>query len=340
MVRTEGADGALHDYQVSHTFGVYPLQQYLIPFPRGRMQVLGVCWDSRPKEQGGQRWYHLYDEEIKNDDPLHWTGRHQNWNFMCASCHSTNLRKNYSVETDTYKTTWSEIDVSCETCHGPASHHVAWAEKAALGKAPRMAHHGFRQSLRKDSQWVFEKGKPTATRRGSKSAHHQTESCARCHSRRTTICEGPAGERLLDSERVSLLHDPNLYFPDGQIKDEVYVYGSFAQSKMYHAGRHLHGLPRRALAQDPRTRQRTVRALPRDFDVRYPRTPSPPSGQCWGAVRRVPHADADLHGGGRSPRPQHPHPPAQSSPPRSARPTPATTATARRDTPVGSGCDS
>jgi Cytochrome c554 and c-prime len=33
MVRTEGPDGALHDYQIAYTFGVYPLQQYLTGRP-------------------------------------------------------------------------------------------------------------------------------------------------------------------------------------------------------------------------------------------------------------------------------------------------------------------
>ena len=47
---------------------------------------------------------------------------------MCAECHSTNLRKNYDAATNTYDTTWSEIDVGCEACHGPGSRHVAWAE--------------------------------------------------------------------------------------------------------------------------------------------------------------------------------------------------------------------
>jgi hypothetical protein len=57
MVRTDGPDGALHEYPIAYTFGVYPLQQYLIAMPGGRLQALGIAWDSRPKEQGGQRWH-------------------------------------------------------------------------------------------------------------------------------------------------------------------------------------------------------------------------------------------------------------------------------------------
>jgi hypothetical protein len=132
MVRTDGPDGTLHDYEIAYTFGVRPLQQYLVEFPGGRLQALSIAWDSRPKEQGGQRWFHLYPKEpITHTDRLHWTGPNQNWNYMCAECHSTHLQKNYDLRADAYRTTWSEISVACEACHGPGSRHVAWAELQA-----------------------------------------------------------------------------------------------------------------------------------------------------------------------------------------------------------------
>ena len=127
-----GPDGALHDYEIAYTFGVYPLQQYLIAFPGGRYQALGIAWDSRPKDQGGQRWFHLYpDQKLKPGDPLHWTGRDQTWNYQCADCHSTDLQKNYDLAANTYATSWTDLDVSCEACHGPGSRHVAWAKSQA-----------------------------------------------------------------------------------------------------------------------------------------------------------------------------------------------------------------
>jgi hypothetical protein len=130
VVTTDGPDGLLDDFEIRYTFGVYPLQQYLIAFPDGRMQALGIAWDARPEDQGGQRWFHLYpDQNLHAGDPLHWTGIDQTWNFMCAECHSTELRKNYDAATNSYATTWAEIDVACETCHGPGSAHVAWAER-------------------------------------------------------------------------------------------------------------------------------------------------------------------------------------------------------------------
>ena len=134
-VRTEGPDGALHSYPVAYTFGVAPLQQYLIAFPGGRYQALGIAWDSRPKEQGGQRWFSLYPgQAVRPGDPLHWTGRDQTWNYQCAFCHSTNLRKTFDLATNTYATTRTDVNVGCESCHGPGSRHLAWA-KAPSGRS-------------------------------------------------------------------------------------------------------------------------------------------------------------------------------------------------------------
>ncbi len=135
MTRTDGPDGQMRDYQVAYTFGITPLQQYLVAFPGGRYQALNVAWDTRPKAAGGQRWFHLYPgEKVDHRDVLHWTGPAQNWNFMCADCHSTNLQKRYDAASDRYDTTWSEINVSCEACHGPGSRHVEWARKPAAAR--------------------------------------------------------------------------------------------------------------------------------------------------------------------------------------------------------------
>ena len=129
FVETDGPDGKLAVFEVKYTFGVDPLQQYLVEFPDGRLQALSLAWDSRPKQQGGQRWFHLYpNEDIKHDDVLHWTKLNQNWNFMCAECHSTGVHKNYDAANDRFATTWSEISVGCEACHGQGSQHVAWAQ--------------------------------------------------------------------------------------------------------------------------------------------------------------------------------------------------------------------
>jgi Flp pilus assembly protein TadD len=240
MVHTDGPDGNLRDYEIKYTFGYYPLQQYLIEFPEGRLQALGIAWDSRPEEKGGQRWFHLYpNEKIKHDDVLHWTGLNQNWNYMCAECHSTNLIKNYNADTNTYTTTWSEIDVSCEACHGPGSRHLKWAEKLKDQKTPILdADKGLVVKFPKHGEvkWSIDPHAGNATRSGPEITNVAIETCARCHSRRGQIWdEYVHGKPIMDTHQPALLEE-NLYYPDGQIKAEVYEYGSFLQSKMYHKG--------------------------------------------------------------------------------------------------------
>src|ERR1035437_7108783 len=105
MVRTDGPDGALHDYEIAYTFGIDPLQQYLIGFPDGRYQMLGLAWDTRPKAEGGKRWFHLYpNEKLQPGSLLHWTGRDQTWSYQCADCHTTDLKKNFNLSAHAYAT--------------------------------------------------------------------------------------------------------------------------------------------------------------------------------------------------------------------------------------------
>ena len=211
FVYTQGPDGDMAEFEITHTFGWYPLQQYLVPFPGGRLQCLPIAWDVRDK-----KWYHLHPKEpVGPKDWLYWTNAGQNWNGMCAECHSTNLKKNYDPKTDTYKTTWSDIDVGCEACHGPGSRHMEWAQLPDMAR-PQVENYEL------------------VVKTSGISSRNLVELCAPCHSRRAALGDYTHAEPdLLDSLLPSLLAE-NLYFADGQILDEVYVYGSFTQSKMYH----------------------------------------------------------------------------------------------------------
>ncbi|HUM03513.1 MAG TPA: tetratricopeptide repeat protein [Thermoanaerobaculia bacterium] len=240
FVKTDGPDGKLTDYEIAWAFGYKPLQQFLIRFPGGRVQALNVCWDTWPKEKGGQRWFHLYPEEsVPAGDVLHWTGLYQNWNFMCAECHSTNVKKGYDAKTDTYATTFSEINVSCEACHGPGSAHAAWgeAEKRKEVRTDDPANGVLAGRKDRDgADWVFAPGEAIARRTVPRTNRDEVTMCARCHARRSVVHDPYTwGRPFLDTHRPSLLTDP-LYFADGQIRDEVYEYASFLQSRMYAAG--------------------------------------------------------------------------------------------------------
>jgi len=232
FVNTDGPDGALHDYLIRYTFGIRPLQQYLIEFPDGRMQALSIAWDTRGKAQGGQRWYHLYaGQAIDYRSPLHWTGRDQNWNYMCAECHSTNLQKHYDFAADSFHTTWSEINVACEACHGPGSEHVKNIHAGKTGKDDGLSVH-----FPARAAWEMNAATGNAHRAMPRSATTELETCAVCHSRRAQIAESYApGQPLLDAHLPALLSE-HLYEADGQMRDEVYNYGSFLQSKMFANG--------------------------------------------------------------------------------------------------------
>ena len=217
MVETNNQKGEMEVFEIAYTFGWEPLQQFLVKFPDGRMQVLPTCWDVEKKE-----WYHLYpDEKIAHDDPLFWTRSMQNWDHMCADCHSTNLRKEFDDAKQTFSTAYSEMNVACESCHGPGRDHVEFA--------------------RKGKDWIGVEHFGLADVNSSNIA--QIESCAKCHARRGFVHPGHhAGSKFLDHfiPEVTQPWSPDMSVPtyhvDGQIDDEVYVYGSYIQSKMFHQG--------------------------------------------------------------------------------------------------------
>ncbi|WP_167458455.1 tetratricopeptide repeat protein [Mesorhizobium kowhaii] len=216
FVETDGADGKPATFEVKYTVGVSPLQQYLVELDGGRLQPLDLAWDVAQK-----RWFHLYpDTEVSAGNGLHWTGPYKNWQARCAVCHQTDFRKNFDPASHGYKSQWSDLTVGCEACHGPGSAHVAWAEKRTTA-APdeQLDPHG----------WMRRTGI-------SKQAVEQ-DMCGPCHSRRealgadSTLPTGAFG----DGYRLSYLANGS-YFADGQQEGEVYVLGSFLQSKMHEKG--------------------------------------------------------------------------------------------------------
>ena len=232
FVATEGKDGKVAEFPVKYTFGVDPLQQYLVEFPDGRLQALPYAWDTRPKAEGGQRWFHLYpSEDIPPSDALHWTGPQQNWNYMCAECHSTNVHKNYDAAKDSFKTTFSEVSIGCEACHGAGAGHVHWAQN---GRPANVSHSGFASTpaARGAISWSPDPktGSPSAS--SSAVAGGVNETCDRCHSRRGEFSENWRPGRSLMNTHLPAFLTSDLFEDDGQMKDEVFNTSSFQQSKM------------------------------------------------------------------------------------------------------------
>ncbi len=233
VVRTLGADGKMTEFPVAYTFGVTPLQQYLLDVGAGRLQALTVAWDSRPKSEGGERYFDLYpQEQLTPTHEIHFTRPSQNWNFACGDCHTTNLKKGYDPEKNSFEPTWSELDVGCEACHGPGSRHVDWAKSGRRLSTDS----GLVVTLERSKPWSIPVGARTARPRPGPQNQPEIDTCAPCHSRREQLREGRTpDEPYLDAYLPELLRDA-LYFDDGQIESEVYVYASFRQSRMFHAG--------------------------------------------------------------------------------------------------------
>ncbi len=214
FVFTNGPGGIFEEFEITHTFGWWPLQQYLVPFENGKMQTLHITWDSRD-----DKWYDMSqavypDEDVTHENWLYWTNQAQNWNGMCADCHSTHLQKNYDLKSDSYNTTWSDIDVNCESCHGPGSAHLDWA------KLPEMA-----RPVNNNTALVVN------TR--DLDTREYADLCARCHLRRSALGDfDHFSGHLLDHYIPQLTGEP-YYYSDGQILEEDYVYGSFLQSRMF-----------------------------------------------------------------------------------------------------------
>lgn len=209
FVEVSEANGAVLTHQIHSVAGFTPLQQYLIETASGTVQSFDVVWDTL-----AERWYHLYpDQSLPLGDGLHWSGPYKNWNARCAECHATDYQRNFGANSNKYRSTYAETGVGCESCHGPGSAHLQQAEQG--------------------ESWEADFGFSADTR----NAQQAMEQCAGCHSRREPLTGGSPlpGTDFHDAYRLAWL-SPGLYHPDGQIKDEVYVWGSFLQSKMQRRG--------------------------------------------------------------------------------------------------------
>ncbi len=294
FMTTDNREGKLETFRIKYVLGYRPLQQYLVEFPDGRVQCLPVAWDTV-----GKRWFHLYpNEPIPSVDPLHWTRPLQNWNYMCAECHTTNLKRNFRLEDNAYHTTFSEMTVSCETCHGPGSLHVRIAES---------------KSLFWDRRYGY-----GLTRLNDENPRVEIESCAPCHAHRRIIYPNPRpGQKFMDFYLPQTL-DGEHYYADGQIREEVYEYTSFLQSRMYHKKvrctncHDAHAMRSQVPRRPGPARKPALRPVPRAGEVRHRAAPSPPERLEAGIpLRRVPHAGDDVHGRRPATRPQHPRSPAR-----------------------------
>ncbi len=218
-------------YVVHHALGVEPFRQYVVDVGDGRLQALTVAWDARPVEVGGQRLFDPNRRQPEPGEPHHFLSDDQNDNSVCAGCHRTATEVGWDEGAGRFETRDAEASVGCEACHGPGSVHVSWAQAGASG-APQ----GLVADLHRAAAWTIAEGQTSAEPRAAEVAAEEVRVCAPCHARRDQLAEGHRpGAPLLDAYRPELL-SRRLYHHDGQIDGEVYEWGSFRQSRMFHAG--------------------------------------------------------------------------------------------------------
>ncbi len=206
VVVTMSTNGDRMSFPVERVIGVDPLRQYLVKRREttagngnsersGEGRLVRCVWRGKP---GDGEWGH-------------WTGRGMTWNFMCASCHNTRLRKNYDPATDSYNTTMAEMGVGCEACHGPMANHVEWQYK-----------HGKQKKV-----------DPTIEK-FTRDQHRDT--CGTCHARRSELTgDFRPGDLFFDHYGLTIPDETDIFYPDGQVRDEDYEFMPFLASRM-HAG--------------------------------------------------------------------------------------------------------
>ncbi|MCH2108176.1 MAG: hypothetical protein MK135_02520 [Polyangiaceae bacterium] len=239
-------------WQIGHQ----PLFQFVVEGNGGRQQVHPGAVQG---VKNGQEAWVLSHGDVPLSDELHYLGPAGNFNQMCANCHMTNYLLGYELEKDRYRSSFAEDRVNCEACHGPASAHLSEVE---FGR--RTEFFGFARSLKVPAsrRWARGPDERIAHLEGGGPSSEE-DTCAACHSRRTDFGRKDAQfANRLDLSKVRDLSelqlsspepsqavfesydsryrlatlDESLYFVDGQIKDEVFVWGSFKQSKMHQAG--------------------------------------------------------------------------------------------------------
>ena len=308
FVTTDGKDGQMADFEILYTFGVDPLQQYLVGFPDGRMQALSIAWDARPKEQGGARWFHLYpNDRITYKDPLHWTAPEPELELDVRRLPHDETRAQLQrsqqhlrddlvgIERRLRSLSWAGF----EACRlGPTRSRRRCACASRPGRRARRAQQRDMDSRRRDGQCNAQQTSgyaartwrlrtvpfaPRIVRQGHGSrrspVRHARDRAAEREPvlRRWTAARGSLRRRIIPAEQ-----------------------NACARSDLLR-------LPRSAFGKAARARQRRLRAMPCVDEVRCSGTHAARGGVDRRAMRAMPHADARLHADRSASRPFDPH---------------------------------
>ena len=216
-VVTEAGPKGRREYKIEHALGGKNVYYFLASFPRGRLQTLPVAYDVRTKQ-----WFDTAASGVRHfpgargDQPVSWRDTGYTFNTGCYNCHVSQLASHYNVKTDTYKTTWAEPGINCETCHGPSAEHNRVCLEAPKGTVPA------------DMKII-------SVKKFTPEQHNAA--CSGCHAKMSPVTATyPPGERFYDHYDVVTLEDPDFY-PDGRDLGENYTYTSWLISPCAKAGK-------------------------------------------------------------------------------------------------------
>ena len=216
-VRETGAEGE-KTYPIVHVLGGKNVYYFLTPREKGRLQTLPVSYDVNKKQ-----WFDTAASGVRhfpgadNDQPVHWTDPFYTFNTSCHGCHVSQLSTNYDLKTDTYRTTWAEPGINCETCHGPADQHIKLYRQAAVtGNKPG------------DLGLISTK---------SFSVEQTNSMCNTCHAKLSSVSASftPGDDYFDHFDLIALEHHD--FYPDGRDLGENYTMTTWRMSPCVNSGK-------------------------------------------------------------------------------------------------------
>lgn len=189
-------------YTAKMAIGLDPLIQYVVEGKNGAYQVLSAAYDPKKDE-----FFDVFNNEPSAPgDWGHWLSGGMNWNSNCAYCHTTDFRKNFKVGDNSYHSGFSAHGVSCLQCHDALPKDCKHSELSELAERPSPAERMY--------------------------------ACAVCHSRREQLKDEKfkAESDFYDYFRPILPVQDGIYYPDGKVRDENFMFSSFMMCRQYQAG--------------------------------------------------------------------------------------------------------
>ncbi len=208
-VTEAGPDGEKR-YVIEQVLGGKNVYYFLTPFDRGRLQTLPLAYDVAQKT-----WFDTAASGIRHfpageaSQQVDWKDSAYTFNTACYGCHVSQLSSNYDFKTDTYKTTWAEPGINCETCHGPSAEHNRLLRETPKGQMP--------EDMKIISWKNF-------------TPEQKNAACSTCHAKMSPVTAGfTPGDRFFDHFDVATLEDPDFY-ADGRDLGENYTCTSWMMS--------------------------------------------------------------------------------------------------------------